>query len=126
MTGYLPKSASSNRTWVWVAVAAITLASLARAQSSIEQARAYATPVIKFLAASQLAESGDFASVHRAVAPSQAGTSALALELLPVFFVGLIAPLSLYSANASFSIGSARPVLGLPNLSQRPPPAPLA
>ena len=104
-------------------MAAITIASVARAQSGFEHARAYATPVIKFLAAGQLAESGASSSAHRAVAPSQAGPTTLGLGLLAVCFVGLIAPLSLLSGRATYSIGSARPAINLPSLFQRPPPA---
>ena len=45
---------SGNRSkgaWIWVAMVAISFASLARVQSGVENARAYADPVIKFLAA---------------------------------------------------------------------------
>lgn len=108
--------------WIWVAVAAITLASLARAQSGIEYARAYATPVMKFLAASQLADSDVSSPAHRTVSSSQTGTSALTLELLPVFFVGLIAPLDLLSARSAFRIEFALLAPDLPYLFQRPPP----
>src|SRR5215475_6730395 len=104
MSGNRPKSAPPNRTWVWVAIAAITFASIARAQSGIEHARAYATPVIKFLVAGQLADSGAPSSAHRAVAPSQTGSTTLALGLLAVFFVGLIAPFSLRSVRTAFAI----------------------
>ncbi len=52
---------SGNRSrgaWIWVAVVAISLTSLARAQTGIENARAYATPFIAFFSSSHLAESG--------------------------------------------------------------------
>jgi len=115
-----------NGAWVWVAIAAITFASLARAQSGIGYARAYATPVIKFLAAGQLADSAAASPGHHAVSTSQAGTSTLALELLPVFFVGLIAPLSLLSSRLALCIGSALCAHDLPDLFQRPPPVQFA
>jgi hypothetical protein len=118
MTGNRPKDA-----WIWVAVAAITLASLACAQSGIEQARAYATPVIKFLSASQLADSGATTSAHHAVLPQQAGAATLALELLPVLFVGLIVPLS-FPARSALCIGHVLPEPDLSNLFERPPPVP--
>ena len=118
MTGNRP-----NCTWIWVAVAAITLASLARAQSGIEHARACATPVMKFLAASQLPDSGAASPVRRTVSRSQAGANPLTLELLPVFFVGLIAPLNPLSGRSVISIGSASRAVHLPDLFQRPPPA---
>jgi len=117
MTGNRPGDA-----WIWVAVAAITLASLARAQSGIEHARAYATPVIKLLAANQLADPDASATAHRTASPSQAGNSAFALELLPVFFIGLIAPLSLRSPQSTLRVESALAAADLPDLFQRPPP----
>jgi hypothetical protein len=121
MTVNRPKGA-----WVWVAVAAITLASLARAQSGFEYARAYATPVIKLLAASQLADPTAASPTHRAASTSRTGSSMLTLELFPVFFVGLIAPFSLLSARAALCIGSVLRAPNLANLFQRPPPFRLA
>jgi hypothetical protein len=118
MTAYRPKDAC-----IWVAVAAITLASVARAQSGIELARAYATPVMKFIAASKLVESSPSSSARRAVSPSPSGTSTLALELLPVFFVGLVAPLGLHAARFVPSEGRTSSAPGLSGLFQRPPPA---
>jgi hypothetical protein len=118
MTGNRPKGA-----WIWVvAIAAITLASLARAESGFAYARAYAAPVMKFIAASQLADSNASSPARRTVSPSQTGSSALGLELLPVFFVGLIAPLSLLSAQSVLCIESALAAPDLPDLFQRPPP----
>ncbi|MFZ1939882.1 MAG: hypothetical protein WBA18_22565 [Terracidiphilus sp.] len=121
MKGNRPKGA-----WIWVAIAAITFASLARAQSGIGYARAYATPVIKLLASNQLVDSDASAAARRTVSRSQAGTSTLALELLPVFFVGLVAPLSLLSPRLALCIGSAPSAHDLPDLFQRPPPVQFA
>ena len=117
MTGNRQKGA-----WIWVAVAAISLASIARAQSGIETARAYATPLMAFIAAHQDSESSALASAHRASSPSQGGDRGMGLGLLPVFFVGLISPLSLLSSRSALSLGRAFPMPALTVLFQRPPP----
>ena len=97
MTGNRSKDA-----WIWVAIAAISLASLARAQSGIENARAYADPVIKFFAAGQHADTDASAHANRATSRSQDGASGIGFNLLPVFFVGLVSPLVLESFRAYF------------------------
>lgn len=123
MTGNRLKGAPSKGTWVWVAVAAITFASFARAQSGIESARAYAAPVIKFLAGTPLSDSSVSASAHRSALPARSNVLGFTLNLLPVCFVGLVVPLSQYSARFSLSLGCAFPAPNLPSLFQRPPPA---
>jgi hypothetical protein len=117
MIGTRPKSA-----WIWVAVAAISWASLARAQSGIETARAYANPFIAFFAGSQVADSGASTSAQRAASPSQFGSAGIGLDLLPVFFVGLISPLGVLSSGSTLSLGRVLPAPSLPGLFQRPPP----
>ena len=117
MTGTRSKGA-----WIWVAVAAISLASLARAQSGIETARAYANPFIAFFAGNQLADSGASTSVHRETSPSHAGDAGIGFNLLPVCFVGLVAPLSSLSPRSVLYLGRVFPALVLPELFQRPPP----
>ncbi len=47
----------------------------------------------------------------------------MGLGLLPVFFVGLISPLSLLAPRLALSPGRAFPKPALPGLFQRPPPA---
>jgi hypothetical protein len=126
MQGSPSKSASSSGTCVWLAIAAITLASVARAHSGMESARAYAAPVIKFLAANQLTESSASSATHRSVSPSRGNVFGTAFNLLPIFFIGLISPLSLLSARASLGIGRALPTPTLPGLFERPPPVLLA
>jgi hypothetical protein len=116
----------SRGAWIWVAVAAITLASIARAESGIENARAYAAPVIKFFAASQLAEPGASTAAHRVSSSSRIVASGMVLELLPVFFVGLVAPLSLLSVRPAHCLGRALAAPDLPGLFERPPPILLA
>ncbi len=116
----------SKDAWIWVAIAAITLASLARAQASIENARAYASPVIRFLAGSPIVDSAESASTHRAASHSPNHIFGTVLSLLPVFFVGLVSPLSLEPLRALLSPGRALPAPNPFGLFQRPPPALIA
>jgi len=115
----------SKDAWILVAIAAITLASLARAQAGIENARAYASPVIKFLAGSPLADVVVSKSTERKVSAASNHLGA-ALDLLPVFFVGLVSPLGLKSVRSLHALGRALPAPSLSVLFQRPPPALLA
>jgi hypothetical protein len=112
----------SRGAWIWVAVAAITLASIARAESGIENARAYATPVIKFFAGSHLAESGASAVAHRATSSSKFTAPGMILNLMPVCFVGLVAPLNLLTARSALCLGRGLAAPDLPGLFERPPP----
>jgi hypothetical protein len=105
-----------------VTVAAITLASLARAQSGIENARVYANPFIAFLADGHLAESGASAVAHRSASSSHAEDSGTVLNLLPVFFIGLVSPLSLLFAGSIPCLRRALPAPDLAGRFQRPPP----
>lgn len=115
----------SKDAWILVAIAAITLASLARAQAGIENARAYASPVIKFLAGSPLTDTDVSKSTDRNVSrvSNYLGT---ALDLLAVSFVGLVSPLGLQSVRSLHAMGRALPAPNLSVLFQRPPPALLA
>ncbi len=112
----------SKGAWIWVAVAAITLASLARAQSGIENARAYAAPVIRFLAGTPMMESGASASVRHTAPPSRGNVLGAALNLLPVFFIGLVAPLGVLTALSVLPLDRVFPAPGLLADFQRPPP----
>jgi hypothetical protein len=121
MTGNRSKGA-----WIWVAMAAISLASLARVQSGVENARAYADPVIKFIAAAQHADSEALARANRPISRSQDGTSGIGFNLLAVFFVGLLAPLALETFRAYFRLQRVPAPPSLTDLYQRPPPVLLA
>lgn len=121
MTGNRTKGA-----WIWVAMAAISLASLARVQSGVADARAYAGPVIKFFAAAQHADAEALVRANRATSMAQAGTSGMDLNMLPVFFVGLLAPLALVSFRALFCLQRVPAPPFLTELFQRPPPVPFA
>jgi hypothetical protein len=117
----MPGSRSKDA-WIWVAVAAITLGSLARAQAGIENARAYASPVIKFLAGSPMPEPAGSASTHRTASPAPNHFFGTILELLPVFFVGLVAPFSVQSVRWPQSSGPALSAPNPPGFFPRPPP----
>ena len=116
----------SKDAWILVAIAAITLASLARAEAGIENARAYASPVIKFLAGSSLTDTAESASTDRAVSSVPRYIFGTALHLLPVLFIGLVSPLGLQSVRSLHALGRAVPAPNLSVLFQRPPPALLA
>ena len=109
--------------WIWVAMAAITFASLARAQSSIENARAYAGPVMRFLAGTPAPESGALASARRPDSNATGNALSAALNLLPVFFIGLIEPLGLLLVLSVLSLGRGFPAPHLAVDFQRPPPS---
>jgi len=120
MTGN--RSNRSRDAWIWVTVAAITLASLARAQSGIENARGYANPLIAFLSDAHLAESAAAAVAHRSATSSHSGNSGTVLNLLPVYFVGLVSPLSLLTAGSVPCLKRALPAPDSTGRFQRPPP----
>jgi hypothetical protein len=124
MTGARHKNA-----WIWIAITAIALASVARVQSGYELARVYANPVIAFLSAeramqplsaqhsfSRQSGHGDHASGQRSFGPS------FDLGLLPVLFIGFLCTLGLLSPRSSLSLGIAFPAPAPASLFQRPPP----
>ena len=117
MTGNRSKGA-----WIWVAMAAISFASVARVQSGVENARAYADPVIKFFAAAQHADAEASGRAHRAGLPVRAVGRDLGLDLLPIFFVGMVAPLALESFRARPSLRMTPSAPSISALFQRPPP----
>jgi hypothetical protein len=126
MTGSRNKNA-----WVWVAIAAIAFASAARAEASLQSAKAYAHPVLEFLAKSQsqnaAAKPGvlrfaQLGSRHQAKAASRDAGSGVWTALLPVFFIGLVSPLSLVSAASIQGLHRPPAPPLLPASFQRPPP----
>jgi hypothetical protein len=116
----------SKDAWILVAIAAITLSSLARAQAGIENARTYASPIINFFAGSPLADTAVSASTDRADSSVPRYFFGTALDLLPVWFLGLVSPLGLQSVGSLQAVGRALPAPNLSVLFQRPPPALLA
>ncbi len=115
----------SKGAWIWVAMVAISFASFARVQSGVENARAYAHPVIKFFAAGNQADSDASVRAHSAKSLSRAGAYGIDLNPL-VVFVGLVAPLTLQSAPAGLCLKRTLAAPSHPALFQRPPPFSLA
>ena len=121
----------NKNTWVWVAIAAIAFASAARAEAGLENAKAYAHPVLEFLAKSQgqspATLSGVFRFAHRgsrqASLLSQNAGSGTIVAIFPVMFIGLVSPLALVSAASIRCLGRAPAAPTLSALFQRPPPS---
>lgn len=124
MTGTRNKNA-----WIWVAIAAITLASASRAEAGLQSAKAYAHPVLAFLAKSQSPIANPMVprSVQRVSGRSinsiyrNAGSGTWT-AILPVFFVGLVSPLSLLSAASIRCLDRTPAAPLLPASFERPPP----
>jgi hypothetical protein len=115
--------------WIWLAVAAIAMATLARAESGLPKAAALTHPVLEFLSAHANGDGFATASRHHGSrsaslrrASQNDGAGAWTV-LLPIFFIGLIAPLNLISARAALSLGIAPSAPILSCLFQRPPPS---
>jgi len=118
---------------MWLAVAAMAVASLARVDSSIGTATVYTNPVLAFLAGQQnTASAAASNSTHYVHLGSARRASAVFLHqaapgawtaVLPVLFIGLVTPLSLISPNSLLSLGRRLSAPALPSLFQRPPPA---
>jgi hypothetical protein len=125
-------SGSRNKNaWVWVAIAAIAFASAARAEAGLQSARAYAHPVLEFLAKSQgqspavrpvvlrFAQVGPGRQINAVSRDARIG---MWMAILPVFFVGLVSPLTLVSAAFIRGLYQEPAAPLLPASFQRPPP----
>jgi len=114
--------------WIWLAVAALSIAVAARAQSGMQSARTYATPVIKFLAAHTADQPSAAIAVQRLLRRNSARADRRSAEtnawaaMLPVFFVGLVSPLNLVSLPLPDSTGHVPAAPALLSSFQRPPP----
>jgi len=114
-----------------VAIAAISLASIARAEAGLQNAKALANPVLQFLAKShgqypaakpgvpRFAQRGSGRKIGSMFRDAGTGTW---MAILPVFFVGLVSPLSLLSSESIRCAGQAPAAPLLPSSFQRPPP----
>ena len=115
--------------WIWLAIAAIAVATLARAEAGLPKAAGLTHPVLEFLSAHAGGDGFATASRHhgsRSAAlrrASQNDGAGAWTVLLPVFFIGLMAPLNLISARAALSLGITPSAPALAFLFQRPPPA---
>lgn len=121
----------NRNAWIWVAFAAITLASVARAEAGLQSAKAYANPVFEFLAGSHAAQPAFLHGGTRAAQQGNAGqarpnsrdtVSSAWLAMLPVFFVGVVSPLNLLSPGSVLCLGGRPSTPLLPGCFQRPPP----
>jgi hypothetical protein len=118
---------------MWLAVAAMAVVSLARVEASAGNASVSANPVLAFLAGQQNAEEVSAAGAPQIVRIGSArklsgvylrdGASGAWTTMLPVLFIGLLAPLSLISAQSLRSIGRTPSAPLLPVSFQRPPPS---
>ena len=131
-------AARHRNAWIWVAVAAMAVVSLARAQAGVQFATAYAHPVLEFLAGQQGASGHapstaqrlfERRSIRRAEGASLFASGGHSADsgaweaILPVLFVGLVAPLSLISPRSTHSLRRVPSAPALPFSFQRPPPA---
>jgi hypothetical protein len=118
--------------WIWLAVAAVAVVSLSRVEP-VSNATVSTNPVLAFLAGQQsvpglsaggspqivkIGSPGKVSGVYLHDAASGAWTS-----ILPVLFIGLVAPLSLISPRSVLSLGRTPSAPELPCSFQRPPPA---
>ena len=118
-----------SRTWIWLAVAAITAVSLAPGKTGLSAVKALPSPVLAFLSGHPMSAAPSASrlpgmrvqAVRRQLAissPRSSGT--LWLAVVPVLFIGLIAPLSLVPSLTPLCPGRHR---AFEPLFQRPPPA---
>ena len=121
-------AAKYRNAWIWLAVAALSIAVAAQAQTGAQGGRAYTTPVIKFLAAHAVDQPAAASAVQRllhrrgAQAGRHGSDSSAWAAMLPVFFVGLVSPLNLLSPRAVNSSDWLPVAPTLPSSFQRPPP----
>lgn len=122
--------AVNKRGWIWLAVATFAMAYVSCAQTSIEGARACAHPVLQFLAGDQAsaASGAPWLEQHRqskgaafAVAERDAHAGLWA-SMLPVRFIGVVAPLNLLAPRSLLCLGRTPAAPQLPARFQRPPP----
>jgi len=118
-----------SRTWIWLAVAAITAVSLAPGKTGLSAVKVLPNPVLAFLSGHSMSAAPSAAripgmrmqAVRRQLAiSSRTNGGAVWLAVVPVLFIGLIAPLSLVPALAARCPGRDR---AFAPLFQRPPPA---
>lgn len=120
----------NKRGWIWLAVATFAMAYVSCAQTSLASARACAHPVFQFFAGEPAADApaAPWLLHHR---PSRAAALAAAAHhahaglwasMLPVRFIGLVAPLNLLAPRSLLCLGRTPAAPQLPARFQRPPP----
>jgi hypothetical protein len=122
-------SARYRNAWIWIAIAALTVTTCARAQAGFHAASACTSPVFEFLAGQQNAATLAAAHNGRPVSSHAGKLTAHGVDLgawqalFPVQFVGLVAPMSLLPARSFLPPDRTPSAPALPAKSQRPPPA---
>lgn len=123
-------SARNKHAWLWVAIAALSLASVSRGEAGLDSARASSNPVLQFLARSHngsaTAKLGAARYAQRSAARSLSSVfrSARAeawTAFLPVCFVGLVA-VSVHASGTARIVQPQPSPVEHPALFQRPPP----
>lgn len=120
--------ARNRRAWIWLAFAAITVVSVARAQASLQPVRTCTHSVLAYLAASQYeaaATPGTLQAGYGRTSASrswQRSQSEPLLSMLPVLFVGLVSPLNEVVAGSAPCLARECAAPVLPFRFQRPPP----
>ena len=114
--------------WMWLAVAAMAVVSLARVEAGTANPSVYSNPVLAFLAGQQSTATsalGGPTATHSGSARQQSHRTANGawMAVLPVLFIGLVAPLSLISPRSLLCLGRTPAFPELPETFQRPPPA---
>ena len=117
---------------MWLAIAAMAVVSLARVEASANTT-AYANSVLQFLASQQNAATVSAAGSPHILKIGSArhgsgvylhdAASGAWMAVLPVLFIGLVAPLSLISPRSFLSLGRTPLHPELLKKFQRPPPA---
>ncbi len=121
------RRSAPTRAWIWLAVAALAVACASRAQAGIESAAAYTHPVLQFLAGHPASQSVDATPRPQHSARLRDAQSGGAWQaVLPVLFIGLMAPLSLVAPRTALGLGRPPAPPAQPSLFQRPPPSLLA
>lgn len=117
--------------WIWVALAALTLASVAQGEPGTTPARGYAHPVLQLLAGGHSAQAASLHGTSRlaqhtrarqADAAAQQTVAGAWLPMLPVLFIGLVSPLTQGARGLILSLRGMPACALLPGSFQRPPP----
>ena len=120
-----------NRTaWMWVAIAAVAFTSVARAETARQNAKAFAHPVLEFLARSQSQNSVTYPGALRFANPAsrrqatilRSSRSGALIAILPVLIIGLVSPLIFASHLFVRPLGRPPAAPLVSALFQRPPP----
>jgi len=126
-------SVRNRNACMWLAIAAMAFVSLARVEAGPGSATVTGNAVLEFLAAQQNQATVSAAGSPQIVRVGSArhgsgmylhdASSGAWMSVLPVLFIGLVAPLSLVSPKSFLSLGRTPSSPALPAKFQRPPPA---